>query len=81
MNIDYQTRLLLDQKMKNLNENDENLSDFFEEVEREILRNMRDTMNRFLFSDEFKDLDIQISRNSEIFQAVENQEVELSSLN
>jgi hypothetical protein len=61
VNVDYLTR---EKIMKNLSEINEekNLDTFFEDLENIIKRNLRDSMNRYLFSDEFKELKVQIER-------------------
>jgi hypothetical protein len=63
VNIDFETRNILVEKLENIELNS-NLNEFFNEVEKVIKRNLRDSMNRFLFSEEFKALNVKIDRRS-----------------
>jgi hypothetical protein len=63
VNIDFETRNILKKKLENVELNS-NLDDFFDEVEKVIKRNLRDSMNRFLFSEEFKALNVKVDRKS-----------------
>eukprot|EP01080_Neovahlkampfia_damariscottae_P009845 gene9845-2168_t len=62
VNIDFKTRGKLDETMKNLSV-DTNIDAVFEETLNEIKRNLRDTMNRFLFSEDFKCLNVKVVSN------------------
>jgi hypothetical protein len=69
VNIGFQTRGILEKKLKNLAHTSmetKELENFFEEVERDVEKNMKDSMNRFLFSEDFLSLNIILKIEAEL---------------
>jgi hypothetical protein len=69
VNIGFQTRGILERKLKNLTQStmeSKEFDNFFEEVERDVEKNMKDSMNRFLFSEDFLSLNIILKIEAEL---------------
>jgi hypothetical protein len=69
VNIGFQTRGILERKLKNLTNStmeSKEFDNFFEEVERDVEKNMKDSMNRFLFSEDFLSLNIILKIEAEL---------------
>jgi hypothetical protein len=80
VNVDAQTRRLLEERIKTLSVNDEKLDFFFEEVRLEVEKNMRDSMNRFLFSEEFLSLKIGVKIDADNVIEMKHHVKEVESL-